>query len=547
MHFTHRKHNNPSIEYGGQVLLPRSELWWLGFWLDPKLSFNAHLKKVKEVGQRTVAQLRRLNKAYSGLGPGEAKHLVTAVLRSRILYGSVVWFTTTNFSKVMKLFHTLHSAANRMILGAFKTSPTDLMAHDANLTPFAIAAVRLHHLFFHKQMTVPDNHPTQTLMKYELMKNAKLHRSPIVNMVRMEDFESIHNIQCEIIQPFPSPPWENPVGTLMNLELTRTEAKEQVLQQVAEEEKSGALVIFTDGSLSEEGGGAAAVLKVESRNLSCNPYGVTNNELELLAIGLAVAQFQDIRRDANIAQPYNAIAIFSDSQIALKRTHDPLTPTSMQYLAKSVKSFLTNLTDTPIRLYWTPGHEDIEMNELADKKAKQAAGKKVTTRLMPLSLSSLLQITRSTFHLRSANFSTGRKTLRTQPRKVADALAQLEKGKAAAILQLRSEHSPLNAYLHRFKHHDTGKCDQCRSPETVAHFLLHSRQFKQQRKIFRSRIKEEEVKVNPYSLPSLLNTPPVYRLLAQFVLETGRFRFLKQYVPPDKDNTPTSKTKHQRR
>lgn len=175
MHFTHRKHTNPGIKFGDQTLLPKSELRCLGYWLDPKLSFNAHLKRMKEVGQLTVAQLRRLNKAYSGLGPGEAKHLITAVLRSRILYGSVVWFTTANFSKVMKVFQSLHSEANRMILGAFKTSPIDLLAHDTNLTPFAIAAVRLHHLSFHHRMTAPNIHPTKILRRYELETNAKTH------------------------------------------------------------------------------------------------------------------------------------------------------------------------------------------------------------------------------------------------------------------------------------------------------------------------------------------------------------------------------------
>lgn len=173
----------------------------------------------------------------------------------------------------------------------------------------------------------------------------------------------------------------------MNLDLTSIGAKEQVLKQAEDEERSGALVIFTDGSLGEEGGGAAAVSKVESRSLRCNPYGITRHELELLAIGLATAQFQDIRQDKDITQQYNALAVFSDSQIALRRTHEPLTPSPMHYLAKSVKIFLSELTNIPIRLYWTPGHEDVQMNELADEKAKQAAGKKVTRRLTPVSLS----------------------------------------------------------------------------------------------------------------------------------------------------------------
>lgn len=144
-------------------------------------------------------------------------------------------------------------------------------------------------------------------------------------------------------------------------------------------------------------------------------------------------------------------------------------------------------------------------------------------RLTPTSLSVLLQETQETFHLRTANFTTGKKMLKTQPQKIADALAQLEKGEAASIFQLRSGHSPLNEYLHRFNHHPTGKRDCCRIPESPAHFILHCQQFKTQRRKFWKKVKEEEIKVNTYSLPALLNTPKVYPMLAKFIVDTGRF------------------------
>lgn len=316
----------------------------------------------------------------------------------------------------------------------------------------------------------------------------------------------------------------------MNLDLSRDEAKDRVGTQILEEEERGAMVIFTDGSLMGEGGGAAAVSKFESRSLSCSPDGITNNELELLAIGLGVAQYSGNRSTIESQNQYQALAIFSDSQIALKATHEPLTPKAMQYLARSVKTFISNLGNVLVRLYWTPGHEDIELNEKADETAKAAAEDTNQSQLTPTSLSKLLQVTRETFHLQTEKFETGRQNLRTQPRRVADVLAQLEKGEAAVIFHLRSGHSPLNKYLKRFNHHATGKCDHCKIPKSVAHFILHCPNYKQQRKRFRDAVKEEELKVNPYLLPALLNTTKVFPLQAKFVLETGRFKFLKKYT-----------------
>lgn len=180
---------------------------------------------------------------------------------------------------------------------------------------------------------------------------------------------------------------------------------------------------------------------------------------------------------------------------------------------------------------------------MAYEKAKLAAGAECQPQLTPTSLSKLLQVTREIFHLRTANFTTNRKLLRTQPRRVSDALAQMEKGAAAVIFQLRSGHSPLNEYLKRFNHHPTGKCDHCRTPETVAHFLIHCPRYKKQRKRFRESIKEEELKVNSYSIPALLNTTKVFPLLETFVIETGRFKFLKTYTKPNEASPSLTKPK----
>lgn len=192
------------------------------------------------------------------------------------------------------------------------------------------------------------------------------------------------------------------------------------------------------------------------------------------------------------------------------------------------------------------GHKNIKQNKLADGMAKKAAEEKVQRMLTPFILSSLLQTARQISHLRTANFSAGKKNLRTQPHKVSSALAQLEKGEAAMIFHLRSGHLPLNAYLHQFNHHATGKCDHCRVPETVAHFLLHCTKFRQQRKELRELIKEEEIKVNPYSLPSLLDTEHVYPLLAKFVIKTGGFQFLRTYKLHEENITSNLNKKHNR-
>lgn len=154
----------------------------------------------------------------------------------------------------MRIFSLLENEANRIILGAFKTSPTELMHHDSNLLPFSIAATRLHHLFLHKRMTASRNHPTKIFIKHELHVMSRIHRSPVTNLIRLDDFTDLHQGNCEIIDPFPAAPWESSTGELYNDDLTREEAIIAIPQQIEDEKARGAHVIFTDGSLLEDGG-----------------------------------------------------------------------------------------------------------------------------------------------------------------------------------------------------------------------------------------------------------------------------------------------------
>lgn len=184
------------------------------------------------------------------------------------------------------------------------------------------------------------------------------HRSPTTNLIRLDDFVDLHQEDCETILPFPAAPWEDQLAEVNNNHLTREEAILDVTQQLEDERRLGARVIFTDGSLMEEGGGAAAVSPTTVRSIGCPAKNITNNELELLAVALAIADFKDHR--AKYPSTPNKLAIFSDSQIALKHVTEPLRPQTMQHLARSVKMFIKYLGDTEVKIFWVPGHESIE-------------------------------------------------------------------------------------------------------------------------------------------------------------------------------------------
>lgn len=57
--------------------------------------------------------------------------------------------------------------------------------------------------------------------------------------------------------------------------------------------------------------------------------------------------------------------------------------------------------------------------------------------------------------------------------------AKLPRHFVSVLIQLRTSHVPLRAYLHRFKLADSSTCDS--APETVAHYILFCNKFATQR------------------------------------------------------------------
>lgn len=86
-------------------------------------------------------------------------------------------------------------------------------------------------------------------------------------------------------------------------------------------------------------------------------------------------------------------------------------------------------------------------------------------------------------------------------------------------MQLRIEHVPLNAYLHRFKKRDDLICDKCgNGNEMVEHYLLWCRAYKNERKRMSSRIRWRCL-----TKESVLATERGWTALFAYVNETSRF------------------------
>lgn len=334
----------------------------------------------------------------------------------------------------------------------------------------------------------------------------------------------------ETIDPYPTPPWDTPLGDIMNIGLDKDKAVEEVLTQVKEENDQGSVVIFTDGSfLQDKGGGAAIALTEFTESEVFGPTtGISNYEMEAMAISMALNHYIDLI-ETDKAPSNNTLAMFSDSQAALQLLNNPLTMQTAQYLGSHLQELVQHITNRhTINLYWTPGHRDVELNDRADEAAGTAAEFEGERNMLPYSWSSARKHVRQMYNRRGTNID--RENYRAKGKDIAKAFDNLEKGRAAAIFQLRSGHCPLNHFLARIQATESDRCLHCRRKETTTHFLLYCPQYTRHRRAFRNALKEAEVKLDTRRANLILDCPEAFPYLADFIASTNRFEHLQSYI-----------------
>ncbi|MBW0482641.1 hypothetical protein O181_022356 [Austropuccinia psidii MF-1] len=544
MIFTKKKQTIKEITIAGTTYVLQKEVKWLGITLTPTLTPTRHIQIVKAKARTTLNQLGRIIRPTFGLCQREARILVAAVLTTRILHGSIIWYTEKNRKTVERLLTAVFFQATRLCTGMMKQTPSPFLKLYGGIKDLTKQHIKLTHNYIHSKLTAPIDDAYQTLVWREITSTPSTHLSPLNNLLERNTLLEQHSTRAETLSPFPIPPWSTKLTNVINLGLTKEMAKEKVLEQMKTELSEHSLVFFTDGSLIPgKGGGAAAILVNTQRSTSTyvgKNSNTTSFETELMALHL----LQDLLLEhiKNLGPP-PAIAIFSDSQAALKSTILPKKNSPGQMITSKIFNDLKRWSQLfPVRLYWCPGHLDIHENEMADKLAKTAANTGITSSytLHHVSISKLKQITKQKSREPPplSNIELARINFKTSPKLIIQSLDQLEKGLAATIHQLRSEHAPLNAYLHRIRQKDSPLCPHCNTLETTSHYLIACKQFQQPRTELKKKIRKHRLRLNPNSHTSLLDNPYVFPLLADYIISTARFRHIRNYIPPNPKPPP---------
>jgi len=196
-------------------------------------------------------------------------------------------------------------------------------------------------------------------------------------------------------------------------------------------------------------------------------------------------------------------------------------------------------THCEVELTWTPGHEGIEGNELADQEAKRASqgdssGTKelpafLRRKRLPVSISATRQLLKKEMKTRwQDEWKSSPRSERTNEidgslpsDDYLHIIDQLRRNQSSLLTQLRTGHIPLNEILYRIKRSDTPNCPHCQNGirETIHHYLLACPHYVEARRTLQTKLGRMASSI-PFLLGSRVGIPHLLR----YVGDTNRLK-----------------------
>ncbi|MBW0532779.1 hypothetical protein O181_072494 [Austropuccinia psidii MF-1] len=170
----------------------KKEVKWLAITLTLTLSPDPHLQIIKTKANSTIHQLKQIIQPTFGLCQKEARVLIAAVLTTRILHRSVVWYTNKNKKSIQKQLTKELFQAILLSTGMMRQTPSPFLKVYGEIKDLTKQHIELTHNYLHTPLTAPIENAYKMLIWRELNSSQQTHPSPLNNLLEKDTFPRQH-------------------------------------------------------------------------------------------------------------------------------------------------------------------------------------------------------------------------------------------------------------------------------------------------------------------------------------------------------------------
>ena len=375
-----------------QEVRPSSSARYLGVWLDPGLTGEAHLEQAITKANQQIEALRSIAGPAWGIPIPEMVKLYKATILPRLLYGCSVWVQAhrgpgykTALKRIIRRLQQCQKSCLAALTGAFRSTAGAALDVELHVEPIEDRVARIIYSTTSRIQSSPVYEKIQQLRATEgpAGSNAGAWKwkwkwaSPLERCeIMLQDYLKRPNSlepkpKIEQHTPFTVYPWWQPPQTV--IAATEEGAIDLHYRRWNEIEScpSDWTVVYSDGS-ERDGhvGTAAKMMHPKQEQISFYMGDSTISAIygaELYGIGLAL--YLAIQH----SPPGRKTVIFTDNQSAVQELRNPKNHSGQQYV-KNIIRHLQTLREAggQVWIQWVPGHKGIKGNEAVDELAKVA-------------------------------------------------------------------------------------------------------------------------------------------------------------------------------